>query len=297
MAIIEQIIEPRERDLGGFTVARILPYVKRRMVGPFIFLDHMGPASFEVGHGIDVRPHPHIGLATVTYLFKGNILHRDTLGSVQEIQPGAVNWMTAGRGIAHSERTSQQERTHAHRVEGLQSWVALPKEYEETAPEFFHHTAASLPEIMLKGVKLRLIAGSAYGETAPVKIYSPLFYAEAFIEAGSTLALPDNYTERAVYVVQGEVKIGDTVIAPRTMPVLLPGGSVRIEARTPAHVMLLGGDTFPEKRFIWWNFVSSSEERIEHAKEDWKKGVFGTIQGDDKEFIPLPEEEPKPTIM
>jgi redox-sensitive bicupin YhaK (pirin superfamily) len=286
--LIDITIEPRERDLGGFTVKRILPFAKRRMVGPFVFVDEMGPAHFAAGSGIDVRPHPHIGLATVTYLFSGNIFHRDTLGSAQSIMPGAVNWMTAGRGIAHSERTALEERVHARDIHGLQTWVALPKEAEETAPEFFHHPAHSLPEFALPGVKLKLVAGRAYGHEAPVKLYSPLFYVEAKMEAGSRLQLPNEYSERAVYVISGNLRMGDTDIKPQTMPVFAKGESITLEATTPAHIMLLGGEPVGQ-RFIWWNFVSSSEDRIAQAKADWVAGRFGTVPGDDKEFIPLPE--------
>ena len=294
---IEQIITPREKDLGGFTVGRILPYAKRRMVGPFIFLDHMGPADFAAGEGIDVRPHPHIGLATVTYLFEGEILHRDTLGSEQVVRPGDVNWMTAGRGIAHSERTAADERARPHGAHGLQSWVALPKEHEETPPEFFHHAASSLPEFRVQGANLRLIAGEAYGHKAPAKIYSPLFYAEAKMEAGAVLDLPQEYVERAIYVVEGSVRIGQTLIPPRSLPVLLPEGSVHIQAESPAHLMLLGGEPFAEPRHIWWNFVSSEPERIEQAKLDWEAGRFGLIPGDAKERIPLPEAPKTGTIL
>lgn len=210
MSLTDIIIEPRDKDLGGFTVRRILPFAKRRMVGPFIFVDEMGPAHFAVGSGIDVRPHPHIGLATVTYLFSGSIFHRDTLGSAQSITPGAVNWMTAGRGIAHSERTAMETRTHGHDIHGLQTWVALPREAEECAPEFFHHPGSALPEMDLPGVKLKLIAGRAYGHESPVKLYSPLFYIEAHMQPGSRLTLPNDDAERAIYVMQGELRAGDT---------------------------------------------------------------------------------------
>lgn len=267
---------------------RVLPYAKQRMVGPFIFFDHMGPAEFGVGEGIDVRPHPHIGLATVTYLFEGEIIHRDSLGSLQAITPGAVNWMTAGKGIAHSERTGIHERGHLHHAHGIQSWVALPKEAEECEPEFFHHPAGSLPEIDMPGVKLRLIAGKAYGHIAPVKTYSPLFYVEAHMEAGSVLSLPSGYSKNALYVIAGDVSIGGETVAPINMAVLTPGEKT-LTAQSPAHVMLLGGEPFPEPRYIFWNFVSSSEMRLEQAKRDWKEGRFGKIPGDDKEFIPLPE--------
>jgi redox-sensitive bicupin YhaK (pirin superfamily) len=289
MNLIEFTIAPREKDIGGFSVHRVLPYTKRRMVGPFIFLDHMGPAQFAAQQGIDVRPHPHIGLATVTYLFAGKIMHRDTLGSIQSIVPGDVNWMTAGRGIAHSERTDADERLYPHSVHGLQSWIALPRESEETSPEFYHHHSAALPEFTLNGAKLKIIAGKAYTHEAPVKIYSPLFYVEAKMPTGTRLTLPAEYSQRALYLIKGRLRIGSTTIEPLTMPVFSETGNVTIEAEIPSHVILLGGDPFPEQRFIWWNFVSSSEERILQAKADWKAGHFGLIPGDDKEFIPLPE--------
>jgi redox-sensitive bicupin YhaK (pirin superfamily) len=259
------------------------------MVGPFIFLDHMGPAHFAAGHGMDVRPHPHIGLATVTYLFEGEIFHRDSLGSAQDILPGAVNWMTAGRGIAHSERSGAKERATARNVHGLQSWVALPKEFEEMAPEFHHHTASSLPEFSYNGVDFKLICGRAFGHEAPVKIYSPLFYAEVKIPANRHFTLPPEYRERALYLVSGKVRIGDTIINPMTMPVFEQGETITVEALEPSHVMLLGGDPLSEPRYIDWNFVSSSRERLEQAKADWKAQRFPTIPNDDHEFIPLPE--------
>lgn len=289
MSLIELTIESRQRDIGGFSVGRILPFARRRMVGPFVFLDHMGPAHFEAGDGLDVKPHPHIGLATVTYLFEGEIQHRDTLGSNQFIKPGDVNWMTAGQGISHSERTGVDERSRKHNTHGLQSWVALPKEFEETKPEFFHHGKTSLPEFEMKGVKLRLIAGSAYGYDAPVKIYSPLFYVEAHMQPGSNLQLPNEYKERAVYLIIGSIRLNGTEVKPLSMPVLLPGNA-NIEALAPSHLVILGGDPVGE-RYIWWNFVSSSKERIEQAKQDWQEGRFGLIPGDDKEFVPLPEEK------
>ena len=289
MDSIELVISPREKDLGGFSVRRILPYAKRRMVGPFIFLDHMGPAQFDAGNGIDVRPHPHIGLSTVTYLFEGEIIHRDTLGSLQAIKPGDVNWMTAGRGIAHSERTDAGERGRPHAVHGLQSWVALPKEQEECAPEFFHHTAASLPRFALPGADVHLIAGRAYGHEAPVKVYSPMFYAAVTMQPGNRLELPGEYRERALYLLEGNLRIGSTRIEAGTLPVFEPGETITVEAETPSRFMLLGGEPLSEPRYIDWNFVSSSHERLEQAKADWKAGRFAKIPGDDKEFIPLPE--------
>ena len=289
MSLIDLTITPREKDLGGFTVRRVLPYAKRRMVGPFIFLDHMGPADFAAGQGMDVRPHPHIGLATVTYLFEGEMFHRDSIGSAQEILPGAVNWMTSGRGITHSERTGEEVRKTARRAHGLQSWVALPKEFEEIAPEFHHHAADTLPIFDTGGVQLKLAAGRAYGHEAPVKIYSPLFYVEAKMPAGKSLALPNEYTERALYLIDGSLRIGDSIIAPQTMPVFTSGDTITIEALAPSHLMLLGGEPLSEPRFIDWNFVSSSKERLEQAKADWKAGKFSKVPGDDREFIPLPE--------
>lgn len=289
MALIELSIEPRAKDLGGFEVRRVLPYAKRRMVGPFIFLDHMGPAQFEAGHGIDVRPHPHIGLATVTYLFEGQIHHRDTLGYDQVITPGAVNWMTAGRGIAHSERTTQADQHRSHAVHGIQSWVALPKGHEHDAPSFHHHAGSVLPEFTLQGAQLKLIAGTAYGYDTPVTTHSPLFYLAVTLEAGAEMELPNEYRERALYLVSGRLRIGGQEVAPLTMPVFAEGERIVLRAEEPSHFMLLGGEPFAEKRFIWWNFVSSSEDDIAQAKLDWQAGKFGTIPGDDKEFIPLPE--------
>lgn len=289
--LIELTIPSRDTDLGGgFHVRRLLPYARRRMLGPFIFLDHMGPAKFGIGEGLDVRPHPHIGLSTLTYLFEGEIIHKDTLGSDQAITPGAVNWMTAGQGISHSERTGITERGHLHNVHGLQSWIALPKELEEKSPSFSHHEAGTIPFLDLKGVHLRVIAGNAYGMESPTQIYSPLFYVDAQMEEGSMLELPAQYMERGAYIISGSVEIGGTAIEPRTLPVFLPQGPIKIEARTQAHLVLLGGEPLPEKRFIWWNFVSTSQERIEQAKLDWAEGRFGKIPGDATDFIPLPHD-------
>ncbi|MFZ6743884.1 pirin family protein [Undibacterium sp. JH2W] len=288
MSLISLTIPARSKDLGGFTVGRILPFAKRHLVGPFIFLDHMGPAQFEAGQGMDVRPHPHIGLATVTYLFEGGMYHRDSLGSQQEILAGDVNWMTAGRGITHSERNSPEQRAQTRTTHGLQSWVALPKEFEEVEPEFHHHAADSLPAFAIHNVALKLIAGSAYGHTAPVKIFSPLFYVEAKMPAGTQLQVPEEYAERALYLISGQVRVGDEAIAERTMPVFAEGADVIITATSDAHLVLLGGASLPEQRYIYWNFVSTSEARIEQAKSDWKNGRFAKVPGDD-EFIPLPE--------
>ncbi len=286
--LIELTIHSREADIGSLKVHRLLPWRERRMVGPFIFLDHMGPASFSGGQGMDVLPHPHIGLSTVTYLFEGDVVHRDTLGSTQHIKPGDINLMTAARGIAHSERTGPETKAHPHRIHGLQSWVALPKEQEEQAPEFNHYAQENIPEVRERGVILKVAAGEAYGVKSPVKTYSPLFYVDAFLDAGSTLEIPPAYAERALYLIEGTLRIGGQSISAPVFPVFSPG-KVVIEAVTPAHVILLGGDPLPEPRYIWWNFVSSSKDRIEQAKEDWKAQKFGKIPGDEKEFVPLPE--------
>ncbi len=286
--VIEHVIKPRARDLGGFTVARVLPHAKRRTVGPFIFFDQMGPAEFPPGEGIDVRPHPHIGLATVTYLFDGEIMHRDDLGYAQPIRPGDVNWMTAGRGIVHSERTRDEIRAQHTTMFGIQTWIALPKDQEESEPAFFHHPAATLPEISRAGVEMRLIAGTAYGETSPVVTASPMFYLDVHMDAGSSLAVTDEHEERAVYVVDGRVAIDGDIHEAGEMLVLAPNADVSVDATEEARVMLLGGAPIDGKRHLWWNFVSSSKERIEQAKADWAAGPFGKIAGDD-EFIPLPE--------
>ena len=289
MSLIDLTIIPKPKDLGGFSVRRILPSAHRQMVGPFIFLDHLGPATFAPGEGINVRPHPHIGLATVTYLFQGELLHRDSLGSKQVITPGAINWMTAGRGIVHSERTSPEEKDTLRLAHGLQSWIALPKECEEMPPTFHHHPADSLPEWTQDGVTFKLAAGSAYGYEAPVTVYSPMFYIEVNMDAGSHLKLPMEYLERAIYLIDGGLRIGDTRIAPQTMTVFLQEKAIALEAEEPAHLMLLGGEPLSEPRFIERNFVSSSQERIAQAKADWKAGRFDKVPGDEKEFIPLPE--------
>jgi len=289
MSNIERIFSPRTHDLGGFTVGRVLPYVERRMVGPFIFLDHMGPADMAAGQAIDVRPHPHIGLSTLTYLFKGEMYHRDNLGNAIEIVPGEVNWMTAGGGIAHSERTSAAERKIAHSVHGLQCWVALPKRNEEIAPEFWHYSKDEIPQLERDGTKLHVIAGEAYGKTSPVKVYSPLFYVDVQLEAGARLEMPTGYADQAVYVIAGEIEVESTRITERTMAVFNRGSAATIMALSASHVLLLGGEPFSEPRHIWWNFVSSSKDRIEQAKADWKVGRFARIPGDEQEFIPLPE--------
>ena len=282
------VIKPRTRDLGGFEVARVLPYAKHRMVGPFIFFDRMGPSDFPAGEGINVRPHPHIGLATVTYLFDGEIMHRDDLGYAQAIRPGDVNWMTAGRGIVHSERTRDEVRDQPSTVFGIQSWIALPKDQEECDPGFFHHPADTLPVISQPGMDMRLIAGSAYGETSPVETTSPMFYLDVHTDAGVTLDITNEYAERAVYIVAGDIQLDGTSYGENEMLVLNPDADIDVTASSGTRFMLHGGDPIDGEPHIWWNFVSSSKERIEHAKDDWKSGRFGTIDGDD-EFIPLPE--------
>ena len=295
--VIELVLEARPRDLGGFAVRRALPSMTRRLVGPFIFFDHMGPSTFAPGRGIDVRPHPHIALATVTYLFEGEILHRDSLGSEQLIVPGDVNWMVAGRGIVHSERSSEERRRAGMRLHGIQCWVALPTRDEERAPAFEHHPAATLPEVRRAGAVLRVIAGSAYGATSPASVSSPTFYVDARLESGAEIALPAEHVERAAYVVDGEVECDGRRFGPGTMIVFRTGGEhARIRARQASHVMLLGGAPLDGERHIDWNFVASSKERIERAKRDWKEGRFPKVPGDDVEFIPLPESsrEPQP---
>jgi redox-sensitive bicupin YhaK (pirin superfamily) len=289
MRAIDLVIPARPRDIGGFAVRRTLPAMQRRLVGPFVFWDHMGPASLEPGNGMDVRPHPHIGLATVTYLFEGEIVHKDTLGSDQAIRAGAVNWMTAGRGIAHSERTGPEVRKRGSRVHGIQSWVALPLDQEESDPRFEHHPADTIPETSLDGVRLRVLAGAAYGLTAPARVASPTFYVEATIPAGARLVLPEEHEERAAYVVEGEVACDGEAIDEGAMAVFQPRVESALQAHRPSRVMLLGGARVGGARHIWWNFVSSSKERIEQAKRDWREGRFGKIPGDDVEFVPLPD--------
>jgi redox-sensitive bicupin YhaK (pirin superfamily) len=287
---VELDIRARSRDLGdGFTVRRLLPSVARRTVGPFIFVDHMGPVGLPPGHGLDVRPHPHINLATVTYLFEGEILHRDSIGSEQAIRPGAVNWMTAGRGIAHSERSPALERKSGPRVHGMQLWVALPTAHEEDEPSFQHHAAADIPEVGQPGAQLRVIAGEAYGVRSPVTVLSPLFYVEARLEAGAELALPAEYAGRAAYVVEGAVVSDHRQRGEGEMLVYRRGTGAKITAATAARVMLLGGAPLDGERHIWWNFVSSRLERIEQAKEDWRSEHWAKVPGDELERIPLPE--------
>jgi redox-sensitive bicupin YhaK (pirin superfamily) len=286
MAIL-QVIGSRERDLGGFVVRRVLPSEGRQMVGPFIFFDHLGPTQFAPGHGIDVRPHPHIALATVTYLFTGSLAHRDSLGNIREIRPGDVNWMSAGSGIAHSERTPSAARVTGEQVHGIQSWVALPDGQEDGEPTFVHYPAAALPTHAADGVELTVIAGQAYGLRSPVVTLWPTLYVHAQFARGAALEADPAYGERAVYVVQGEIAVGDTTVTTGQLAVLEPKTEATLRALQDTRAMLLGGDAFPTPRHIWWNFVASSQERIERAKERWERREFPAVPGE-TEFIPLP---------
>jgi hypothetical protein len=292
--MIDLVIDQRRRDLGGFEVGRVLPFHGHRMVGPFIFFDHMGPKDFQAGfpRSVDVRPHPHIGLSTVSYLFEGAMTHRDSVGSTEVILPGEVNWMTAGKGITHSERF-EDLRAHGGRMNGIQAWVALPTEAEEIAPAFAHHGPDDLPTYEGGGMWARLIAGKAFGAEAKVKTHSPMFYVHWALEAGATAQLPPEYPERAAYVAQGIVEIDGQQIHEGQMAVFAPGMTVPVTAVTPAIVMLLGGEPVGE-RFIEWNFVASSKDRIEQAKADWRAGRMKLPDADDQEFVPLPPDPPGP---
>jgi len=287
MAIL-QLIDSRERDLGGFSVRRVLPYGGGRMVGPFIFFDHLGPAQFEPGQGIDVRPHPHIALATVTYLFSGEMQHRDSLGSVREIRPGDVNWMTAGHGIVHSERTPQAARAAGPHIHGIQSWVALPDGQEDIEPSFNHYPATALPRVTAEGAELTIIAGESFGLRSPVVTRWPTLYVDAHLSQGARFDVPTEHEERAIYVAQGAIAIGETTIAAGQMAILEPAAALTLRAAGDARAMLLGGRRFATPRHIWWNFVASSQERIERAKERWEKQQFPPVLGE-TEFIPLPQ--------
>ena len=287
-APVETVILPRARDLGEFEVRRALPSKKKQMIGPFIFFDQMGPAEFLVGRGMDVRPHPHIGLSTVTYLFRGEILHRDSLGTTLTIRPGELNWMTAGRGITHSERTPPEERKVGPNLFGIQAWVALPQDAEDTEPAFEHTSKGQMPEINDHGVEVRLIAGSLYGESSPVKTHSDMFYAEVLLEAGHKVPLAPDYDERGIYIVEGTVEVAGEVYEPGRLLVLRPGESLTLKARTSARCMFLGGEPMDGPRYLWWNFVATSKDRIEQAKNDWRMNRFEKVPEDD-ERIPLPE--------
>ncbi|MBT5415199.1 MAG: pirin family protein [Rhodospirillaceae bacterium] len=286
---VDLVIVPRSRDIGGFEVRRALPAKERRMVGPFIFFDQMGPAVFPPGAGMDVRPHPHIGLSTLTWLFEGEILHRDSLGFVQPIRPGEVNWMTAGSGIVHSERTPPEARTGEFRAFGLQIWMALPREKEEMAPGFQHYAAESLPVIEDGGVAATLVGGTAWGETSPVAVHSDTIYADIRMAQGGRLPVPGEHEERALYVLEGVAEIAGDRFEAGSFLVLRPGDGIAVEAPSACRLMLLGGATADGPRHIWWNFVSHSKERIEQAKADWRAGRFDPVP-DETEFIPLPED-------
>jgi hypothetical protein len=286
---IETLIVPRAHDLGNFEVRRALPSAKRQMVGPFIFFDQMGPAEFLVGaDGIDVRPHPHIGLATLTYMFEGEVMHRDSLGTELAIKPGEMNLMSAGKGIVHSERTSQESKAVGAKLFGIQSWVALPESHEEGAPAFVHYSADQLPMIHDHGVSVRVVAGELLGQKAPTQTAWLTLYADAVLASGATMPLDPMYPERAIYTVSGEIDIAGDRFGPGQLLVFKSGDTIDVRATQDARFIVVGGEPMDSKRYIWWNFVSSSKERIEQAKEDWRKGRFDIVPGDEEEFIPLP---------
>ncbi|WP_026758885.1 pirin family protein [Sediminimonas qiaohouensis] len=292
---IETLIIPRARDIGGFEVRRALPAPKRQMVGPFIFFDQAGPAEFLTGHGIDVRPHPHIGLGTVTYLYQGDFHHRDSLGTDQVIRPGALNWMVAGKGVTHSERTSSKGRSGPHSLFGIQTWMALPEDREDMDPLFEHHGKDSLPEIDTDGVRAKLILGNAYGECGPATLFSETFYLDVILEPGARFPLPDDHEDRGIYVSQGCVNVAGQEFVAGRMMVFRPGDRITVAAGPEgARLMALGGATLNGPRYVWWNFVASSKDRIEHAKAEWQAANWGAGQfdlppDDRDEYIPLPE--------
>ena len=284
---IKELIEPKSKELGGFSVRRSLPSREQQMVGPWIFFDHMGPADFPAGQGINVRPHPHIGICTVTYLFEGEILHRDSLGSLQPIRPGDVNLMVTGQGIVHSERERDEVRSLPHRLHGLQLWLALPQQHEEIAPAFHHYPSEQIPALDMDGVPVRVIMGSAYGVTSPVKTFAETLYVEAHLKPGQRITLP-RAQERAVYVAAGSLKARDMQIPEFAMAVLRDEEGVELEAVTESRIAIIGGEKF-DRRHIVWNFVSSRPERIDQAVQDWKGGRFAKVPGDEQEFIPFPD--------
>ena len=287
---LKQVIVPRTSDLGdGFTVRRALPSVQSRMVGPFVFFDHFGPTEFRSGNGLDVRPHPHIGLATVTYLFDGEIMHRDSLGTAIPIRPGAINWMTAGSGIVHSERTGTERRAKGDTLHGLQMWVALPAASEEMDAAFAHHATEEFPEVRDNGKTVRVVLGSLYGKKSPVRTTSETIFADAVLKAGTTLPLDASHEERAVYVIEGEIDVAGDKFGPQRLLVFKAGDAITIRAATDTHFVIAGGAPMDGPRHIWWNFVSSRKDRIEQAKADWTAGHFGKVPGDEIEFIPLPQ--------
>ncbi|WP_404712355.1 pirin family protein [Sphingomonas sp. MMS24-J13] len=292
---VELVILPPSRDLGdGFTVRRALPQPQRRIVGPFVFFDQFGPLVFQGEQALDVRPHPHIGLATISYLFEGEILHRDSLGSVEAIRPGEVNWMTAGRGIVHSERSPETARHGGAALSGLQLWVALPAAHEETAPTFVHHGADALPSAEAEGVTVRVMVGAMEGMESPVATLSPMIYAEIVLAAGARYRLPAEQIERAFYLIDGAVTVDGASFGPSELVILKPHAEIVLVADAPTRLVMVGGEPFPEPRMIYWNFVSSREERIEQAKADWKEGRFDAVP-DEHEFIPLPP-DPAPPV-
>ncbi|MCA0056145.1 MULTISPECIES: pirin family protein [unclassified Mesorhizobium] len=286
---IELMVIPNAKDIGGFQVRRALPTAKRRLVGPFIFFDRMGPAILHAGQALDVRPHPHIGLSTVTYLFDGRIRHRDSLGTEMVIEPGDVNLMTAGRGIVHSERTPEELRGAPMSVSGLQTWLALPDGKEEVAPVFENTAVARLPDIDAEGVSGRIVIGDFQGLRSPVRADSETLYADLRLAPGASVKIPADAEERAIYTLEGEVSISGDVFPAERLLVFRPGDEIVVSSQAGAHFMLFGGASLGSKRYIWWNFVSSSKERIEQAKQEWKTGRFDIVPGDEKEFIPLPE--------
>ena len=286
--LVECVIIPKLRDLGDFTVRRALPAIERRSVGPFVFFDQFGPTVLQAGHALDVRPHPHIGLSTLTWLFAGEIQHKDSLGNDMTIRPGEVNWMTAGRGIVHSERSPASQRHGNAPLGGTQVWLALPVEKEEMAPAFYHYDASVIPKLTDSGMTLTLIAGSAFGKTSPVHTESDTFYADLVLQQANRLALPTQIEERAVYVIEGSLNIAGDDFNAGTMIVLKPGSAVTLQANSNSHCVLLGGAPLPGERHLYWNFVSSRKERIEQAKDDWRNGRFAKVAGDN-EFIPLPD--------
>ncbi|MEL6170433.1 MAG: pirin family protein [Pseudomonadota bacterium] len=291
---IDTLIVPRAVDLGEMMVKRALPSVKRQMVGPFIFFDQMGPAEFLTDQGIDVRPHPHINLSTLTYLFEGQILHRDSLGTELSIEPGAVNWMTAGKGIVHSERTGEEKKSTGQRLFGLQTWMALPLDKEESAPTFDHFGKASLPVIDAEGIHARLITSGAFGARSPLEASSETLYADIQLAAGARVPIDPTVEERALYTISGQIEIAGDTFEPGQLLVLRPGDAITVKANGAAQFMLFGGAPMEGPRYIWWNFVSSRLERIEQAKEEWARGCFETVPGDEEEFIPLPSDAGKP---
>jgi redox-sensitive bicupin YhaK (pirin superfamily) len=286
---ISNVIVPRSVDIDGLEIKRALPSTRTRLIGPFIFFDHFGPAVFRSGQGIDVRPHPHIGLATVTYLFDGEIIHRDSLGVRAAIRPGEVNWMTAGRGIVHSERTAPERRAGDEPIHGLQCWVALPQAKEEIDAAFAHYDVAQFPEVSSDGVCARVVIGSAFGATSPVKTTSETLFVDVTLKAGTSMPFDADSVERGIFVISGEIDIQGDKFGPERLLVLRPGDRLTVRAVSDAHVVLLGGAPMDGPRHIWWNFVHSRKERIEQAKAEWKSGRFGIVPGDAEEFIPLPD--------